>query len=456
MANALTKEQRALFGGYSTETTDIRDAIQKTIRDLKVIIITRDIEIDVTPAVMSFIIFEDLDIPYLTGQLKILDNSALTSAMPLVGQETIEISFTRAGKSVNKEFSCTNISDVTKALNEAAGVTLNLLSKKCLTDSVSNFSKAYSGLASDIIKDIHFDFLKEEIDIQTTSGSAHNIVFPFTTPYGAIVSIIKKTFANDGTPYFLYENLFGETPILKSLGDMNSEVRLENLFKLKKSPNSNRDSLGQGTRNSIDHVGELLHFSITKDFNTINLLNQGALLNNALRLDISNKNYTENPFYYATNAKLQEVDPSVDPYVNYEVDDNNLESNLLKPSVSIEMHNPLAFESEGVTELHTHADVLAKSKKRSYMSRLNNMIRISATVDSDPENIQVGKCVNLIIPLNAPALPGADMTNELFSGRYLITAVTHQIKSNEYIMIIKLARMDLSKVNNNRGGGGGK
>ena len=140
MANALTKEQRALFGGYSTETTDIRDAIQKTIRDLKVIIITRDIEIDVTPAVMSFIIFEDLDIPYLTGQLKILDNSALTSAMPLVGQETIEISFTRAGKSVNKEFSCTNISDVTKALNEAAGVTLNLLSKKCLTDSVSNFS----------------------------------------------------------------------------------------------------------------------------------------------------------------------------------------------------------------------------------------------------------------------------------------------------------------------------
>ena len=82
------------------------------------------------------------------------------------------------------------------------------------------------------------------------------------------------------------------------------------------------------------------------------------------------------------------------------------------------------------------------------------MIRISATVDSDPENIQVGKCVNLIIPLNAPALPGADMTNELFSGRYLITAVTHQIKSNEYIMIIKLARMDLSKVNNNRGGGG--
>lgn len=448
---ALTREQRDLFGGYSTETSDIRDAIQKTIRDLKVVIATRDIEIDVTQSVMSFVILEDLDTPYLVGQLKMLDNSAITSALPLVGQETIEIGFIRAGETVYKEFSCTNISDVTKAINQSAGVTLNLLSKKCLTDSVSNFSKSYSGLASDIIKDIHFDFLKEDIDIQSTSGSAHNIVFPFTTPYGAINSIIKKTFANDGTPYFLYENLFGEKPILKSLGDMNSEVKLDKLFKLKKSPNVNKDSLGQGTRNSPDHVGELINFSITKDFDTIKLLQQGALLNNTLRLDISNKNYSENPFYYATSAKLEDVDPSVDPYVNYEVDDNNLESNLLKPALSIEIHSPLAFESEGVTELHTHSDVLAKSKKRSFMSRLNNMVRISATVDSDPKNIKVGKCVNLIIPLNAPALPGADMTDELFSGRYLITAITHQIKSTEYVMMINLARMDLSKVASNRG-----
>lgn len=439
------------YEGYSTETADIRDAIQKTIRDLKVVIATRDIEIDITRAVMSFVVLENLDTPYLVGQLKILDNSALTSAMPLVGQEAIEISFIRAGMPVYKEFSCTNISDVTKALNEASGVTLNLLSKKCLTDSVSNFSKAYSGLASDIIKDIHFDFLKEEIDIQTTSGSAHNIVFPFTTPYGAINSIIKKTFANDGTPYFLYENFFGEKPILKSLGDMNRDVELNDLFELKKSPNSNKDSLGQGTRNSPDHVGGLLHFSITKDFDTIKLLQQGALLNNTLRLDISNKNYSENPFYYATSAKLENVDPSLDPYINYQVDDHNFESNLLKPAVSIEIHNPLAFESEGVTELHTHPDVLAKSKKRSYMSRLNNMVRISATVDSNPEIFQVGKCVNLIIPLNAPALPGANMTNELFSGRYLITAVTHQVKSTEYVMMISLARMDLSKVVSNRG-----
>ena len=79
------------------------------------------------------------------------------------------------------------------------------------------------------------------------------------------------------------------------------------------------------------------------------------------------------------------------------------------------------------------------------------MVRISATVDSNPEIFQVGKCVNLIIPLNAPALPGANMTNELFSGRYLITAVTHQVKSTEYIMMISLARMDLSKVVSNRG-----
>lgn len=451
---ALTREQKALFGGYSTETTDIRDSFQKTIRDLKVNIATRDIVIDISKFVISFKINEDLDSPCLTGELQLLDNSALTSAFPLVGQETVEISFIRAGASVSKEFACTNIVDVQKTLNESAGVTLNLISKKGLTNSVSKFSKSYSGLASDIISSIHYNFFKEEIDVQSTSGSAHNVVFPFTTPYAAISNIIRTTFANDGSPYFLYENLFGEKPILKSLGDMNKETKLEDLFELKRKVNSNKDDEGQGTRNSPDHIGGLLNFSISKDFDTIKLLDQGALLNNTLRLDLSNKNYSENPFYYAKNAMLENVDPSVDPYVNYEVDEIHIESNELKPSVSIEMHNPIAFESEGVTELHTHSDTLAKSKKKSYMSRLNNMIRISAETDSDPANLQVGKCVNLIIPLNAPALPGADMTDELFSGRYLITKLTHIVKSKEYTMMLKLARMDLSKVPNNRGGGG--
>ena len=94
---ALTREQKALFGGYSAETSDIRDALQRVIRDLKVKILTRDVELDVTKSVLSFDIVEDLDLPHLIGELKLLDNSAITSALPLVGQETVEIEFVRAG-----------------------------------------------------------------------------------------------------------------------------------------------------------------------------------------------------------------------------------------------------------------------------------------------------------------------------------------------------------------------
>ena len=152
---ALTRKQKALFGGYSSETSDIRDALQRVIRDLKVKIITRDVELDVTKGVLSFDIVEDLDLPHLIGELKLLDNSSITSALPLVGQETVEIEFVRAGIEVKREFVCTGIINVEKTLNLAAGVTLLLTSKKQLIDSVSKFSKSYTGLASDIIKDIH-------------------------------------------------------------------------------------------------------------------------------------------------------------------------------------------------------------------------------------------------------------------------------------------------------------
>ena len=53
MADALTREQKALFGGYSTESGDIRDSMQKAYRDLEVNIITRVDKVDISGSVIE-------------------------------------------------------------------------------------------------------------------------------------------------------------------------------------------------------------------------------------------------------------------------------------------------------------------------------------------------------------------------------------------------------------------
>ena len=103
----------------------------------------------------------------LYGELKFADNSGLTTALPIIGQERVRIKFTRQNETVDKTFACTNVIAIEKLMGETAGVVLTLTSEKHLTNAVSLFSKSYTGLASDIINQVHLNYLKEEIETKT-------------------------------------------------------------------------------------------------------------------------------------------------------------------------------------------------------------------------------------------------------------------------------------------------
>ena len=150
----------------------------------------------------------------------------------------------------------------------------------------------------------------------------------------------------------------------------------------------------------------------------------------------------ENNFYYEDHAAGYSP---LDPYQKYEVNDTKLSAGILKPSLDVEFHNPIAFESEGVTELNTQSDVLAKTKKKSFARRINNMVIIRATTDSHPEKLKAGTCVNMRVLANAPPMDGEQLEDLLNSGRHLITSVDHILRGGEYTMELTLAREGLSQ-----------
>ena len=429
-------------------TNDLRDASPRILRDLRVYISTRIEEVEITHLVIEVSIFEAIDNPFLHGEVIFADNAGLVAILPIVGQEEVRIKFTRRGKTVEKTFACTRVKGIKKVSGESAGVVLTITSKKHLTNAVSLFSKSYSGLASDIIDSIHFNYFAEHIDVKTPSSSAHHIVFPYSKPYAAIDTVISKTFGEDGTPYFLFENLFGDKPILQSLQSMVGDARdIKNLPVLSSRKVTNKDYTGQGTRYLDDSLGVLYEYEIIKNSDTLKILSGGALLNNTIRLNVANNEWSEIEFNHSLHAPTL---APLDPYRLYTVDAKNLNSNELKPSVSLEMHNPIAYESLGVTDLNTQSDSLSLTKLDSRITRINDMIRISTYSDSDPENYQAGKSVNLIITPNKPALAGEpNDKDELFSGSYVISRIRHYIKGAEYTVSMELIRDGLSFMENN-------
>ena len=418
---------------------NLKDASPKKIRDLKVEIITAIAQVDVTSLVIELSLYEDIYDPFVKGDLTIADNSGIISGLPVLGQELVKIKFSRSGHEIEKTFACTRVRGIKKVVGETAGAVLSLTSQKHLTNAVSMFSKSYKGLSSDIIQKIHSDAFGEDIDIVSESGSAHSIVFPYIKPYAAINAILRKTTAADGTPYFLYENLFGEKPILKSLQAMCEE---ESDTVLKKNINSNADTdMGFGQRDNPSTIGQLYEFEVLKNADTLKLLSSGALVGTTARINLANNEYVESPFLYKTDAKT--IAP-LDQFQEYQIDDQRLDSGLMSPSYRSEFYNPIAYESEGVTELNTNLDPAARTKAASRLNRMNNMFRLSLYTDSAPKKYMVGKCINLDLPINAPGVANGDMKDELFSGKYLITRLRHYIKGEEYTMSIEVIRDGIS------------
>ena len=79
---------------------DLKDAVPKKHRDLKVHIITRVAEVEITDLIIEISLFEAIDSPFIHGELKFADNSGLVTALPIIGQEEVKISFTRRGHKV--------------------------------------------------------------------------------------------------------------------------------------------------------------------------------------------------------------------------------------------------------------------------------------------------------------------------------------------------------------------
>ena len=417
--------------------TRLAQKTPKTITGLKVTVHKYNGQlVEIAHNVTEISIYESIYTPFLYGEMIIVDNSAMASTFPFVGQEQVLIEWDRDGRHMKKKFYITDIFDVQQQLEGVGSYGLSITSEKQMRNAISLFSKAYRGSGDEIIQKVHDEFLKGELlDVKVKAKTSHSVVFPYMKPIQAIDMIRKRVLAQDGTPMFVYESLYGERPVLNSLKAM---LESEPVFEIKPTKTANTNETGASSRDLSKYKGQVYEAIITRGFDTLNMITKGAFASTAIVVDISTKEAVKTEFSFKEHAP-----PIAKNWVTefFHFDSVRI-YNQYHTTNYIVHENKLSFcndtgdlEFPNISTLNER-DYLALV---SYTARLNT-VNLAIFMNSVPD-LEVGKTVKYTQPrFSAKLNPKEDSNDKVHSGNYLIGAIRHYVKNLEYTMSIELIR----------------
>lgn len=412
--------------------TRITNAKAKSFSNFVVVVTTfNGNKVDITNHVAELSIFESIFDYFMHGEMTLIDNSALMGRVGFIGQEKINIRFNRDDYEINEDFYVTDIFKGQQRSEGLGSFSFSLTSYKQLLNARQVFSRSYSGLGTDIIRKIHNEFMKEEVQVESTGGSSHKVVFPFMKPYQAINVIQKNTIGVDRTPLFLFDTLHDNQTRLSTMGDLLSQ---DTFTKLTQKNQVNEDvETGQGERFSEEYRGTMFNVRVEDAFDTLKLFSKGAFSASANRVDLSKKSIDLFEFDYKKHGDVLQNNDYV--YKDFKFENKSL-NEYRRPKNYTMYQNAYGFDS--LSNLHTK-DPHSIMAFKAYLNRLKTAT-LSCYVDS-MGGLGCGKMVEVDMKIFAPALDAsADMKDYVNSGRYLVSGVRHFIKKKEYKMSLELIR----------------
>ncbi len=188
-------------------------------------------DIDITGLVSDIAIYENIDLPFLTGELAFLDDKRLLERLDITGGEFVTISIKSQENSdpVIKRFCIDNINQTFKNNERTEAIMLTLVEDIQFLSRFKNVNRGYEGLPNDILNKISNDFLTKET--KTTHGKElfqqnMKLIVPNMHPLEAMMWIKNRLTDQDGYPYYLYSVLHLDNLFLAPLSGMLEQAPL--------------------------------------------------------------------------------------------------------------------------------------------------------------------------------------------------------------------------------------
>lgn len=443
------------------------------IEKLKVVLKNVDgtSSIDITSLVLNLSIYEDIFSPTIYGDVSIKDSVNLLNgeqqdsnafAFPLVGEEYIEMAYNVTGEeTVFRRFAVYAIKNIQHDANlKVRNYVLHFCSEEHLLDATTLVQRSWKDKQiSDMVKDVLVDYLKvNEVlpngkkkkiyRIQPTRGQ-QQIVVPRLTPFETLNlfarrSIAEKLFTS-GT-YLFFENKDGfHFCDIEFLIQDGRQKRTKNIdvytYKYHKS-NFGED----GGPNSPNAYKTIIDFKQKHRFDTIEKLKRGYFENEAIVLNLTNRQYESTKFQFIDKYKDFNAlgNPNVDGK-NLVYPENSFDfiaTVTQDPPITPKMFGIFSLKSKESPGRHTKTFFIPKDgtkddtfleeiykNRSSYMTRLaQNMYTVDVYGDTA---ITAGDVITIDLP-EIHGMTRPNETDKFLSGYFLITSIHHKITSDSY------------------------
>lgn len=393
---------------------------------------------NITNQILQVRIYEDIFSPFITGSLIIKESFDLMNLMPLVGEEFVELKIvtpTLTRGVIEGTFHVYKMSDKTKFGDRATAYELNFISIESLVDTNKKVSKVYSGKISDIVGTFVHDSVdglesKKKFLIENTRNTI-KYISNYWSPVKNLSFLAENSISETQSPSFVFfENRDG--------------FNFRSLEKLYKTEPIQKFTMDRYTRDNFPNGGNALNIledykrigevNYITSYDYIDRLRSGMLSSKLISYDSTKKTYTVKNYSATKRFDTQ----------------NHLNKYPVFSSKSVARSNaqhilfPRAFETFTSFGDTTNARIL--QERISFMKMAeSHKIQIKVPGRCD---YTVGMIVDVNLIQNKP-IKKTDRQDEIVdrvnSGKYLISAIYHDIKSSGHDCWLELIKDSMMK-----------
>jgi len=420
--------------------------------------------IDLSEAVITMNIYEDIFSPSITGTLGIVDTNAIIMNAPITGQDYLSFKITTPGlenQSIDFTENVMSIYRIDTRVSVSSGTevfTLHFCSPEGLRDNRVRVSKSYTKSIDNIVKDVltskFYINSNKDLFIEPTVG-IKKMVVPNMHPFKLINQLKREAQAEyNGSPHYLfYENINGIH--FRSLDSLYAQKEIGTYH----SGDAGTIDFKKGGFGNVEYeLKRVLDYQFNSNNDTLKNIAGGMLASSILSHDIYNKSYSYNDFDYINEFQeydrvngnaLQDNHPIYNQVALDEFDNTISEfpdSRIhLHPTSTVNGADAQHYDYQTNTYPYTpnKIDETYLSRQSKFME-LNDGASITMEINGTT-TVYAGSIINFDMPINGTDHEG-DKTDKYYSGRYLIQSTRHMFdqKDKRHTIMMNLVKDSLN------------
>lgn len=375
---------------------------------------------DISAQVINIQIYEDLFAPFITGSLIIKESLDLVNLFPFVGEEFLELEISTPSLpngNLSATFYIHKLTDRELLGDRSVVYQLHFISTEAIVDLNKKISKTYIGKISEIAERLITgdDGLESDkkVYVEDTSNNL-KYISNYWSPVENIMYLTET--ANNVSPsYVFFENRDGFY-----------FVSLDKLYQASVYQEFVYDKYvrdigpgGRDYRNVTEDFKRILSISIPTGYDYMDRIRSGMLSSKITSFDVTKKVYNVKTYNMFKNFSKQH-------HLNeYSVNSNKA---IFKNNSLIINYKRMFRQFDGAFDDTSNYDTL---QERISLMKLARAHRLNVSVLGRMD-YTVGLKVKVNLNKIEPFLFGEDVTDKMFSGNYLISAINHYIDRDKH------------------------